>query len=95
MPQELRDNQCKEVPLGRFSKPHEQAGQVVYLLSPLSSYQTGSSVYIDGSFFLPLPALLPSYTALGRRADYICSPTRAGGYLTWFVSAFFLSFLSC
>ncbi|GAA6025143.1 hypothetical protein JCM10207_006250 [Rhodosporidiobolus poonsookiae] len=50
MAQELRDNQSKEVPLGRFSKPHEQAGQVVYLLSPYSSYQTGSSVYIDGGY---------------------------------------------
>ncbi|GAA5855433.1 hypothetical protein JCM9279_005476 [Rhodotorula babjevae] len=46
----LRENQCKEVPLGRFSKPWEQAGQVAYLLSPYSSYQTGSSVYIDGGY---------------------------------------------
>ncbi|GAA6001619.1 uncharacterized protein JCM10292_004962 [Rhodotorula paludigena] len=52
MDPELRSNQCKEVPLGRFSKPWEQAGQVVYLLSDYSSYQTGSSVYIDGGYLI-------------------------------------------
>ncbi|BGO95200.1 hypothetical protein NBRC10512_000983 [Rhodotorula toruloides] len=46
----LRSNQCKEVPLGRFSKPYEQAGQVVFFLSNLSSYQTGSSAYVDGGY---------------------------------------------
>ncbi|BGP19711.1 hypothetical protein JCM10213v2_007828 [Rhodosporidiobolus nylandii] len=49
---QLRENQCKEVPLGRFSKTYEQAGQVVYLLSKYSSYQTGSSVYIDGGYLM-------------------------------------------
>ncbi|GAA6044089.1 hypothetical protein JCM8097_000204 [Rhodosporidiobolus ruineniae] len=52
MDPELRANQAKEVPLGRFSEPYEQAGQVVYLLSKYSSYQTGSSVYIDGGYLI-------------------------------------------
>ncbi|GAA5843326.1 hypothetical protein JCM11251_007286 [Rhodosporidiobolus azoricus] len=48
MDPQLRENQCKEVPLGRFSKPWEQAGQVVFLLSKYASYQTGGSNYVDG-----------------------------------------------
>ncbi|GAA6053237.1 hypothetical protein JCM3770_002671 [Rhodotorula araucariae] len=50
MDPELRKNQCKEVPLGRFSKVWEQATAVVYLLSRYSSYQTGSSTLIDGGY---------------------------------------------
>ncbi|GAA5961304.1 hypothetical protein JCM21900_006513 [Sporobolomyces salmonicolor] len=50
MPAELRNGQCSEVPLGRFSKVFEQATQVVFLLSPYTSYQTGSSVYVDGGY---------------------------------------------
>lgn len=61
----LRENQCKEVPLGRFSKPYEQAGQVVYLLSKYSSYQTGSSIYIDGVRPVP-PFLLAGPCPTGR-----------------------------
>lgn len=37
MDPELRKNQSSELPLGRFSKPWEQAGQVVYFLSKYSS----------------------------------------------------------
>lgn len=52
MPAELRAAQAKQVPLGRFSQPHEHAGQVLLLLSDLSSYTTGSEVFIDGGFLI-------------------------------------------
>ncbi|GAA5882532.1 hypothetical protein JCM3774_005189 [Rhodotorula dairenensis] len=52
MDPELRKNQSAELPLGRFSKPWEQAGQVVYFLSKYSSYQTGSSAYVDGGYLI-------------------------------------------
>lgn len=81
----LRENQCKEVPLGRFSKPWEQAGQVAYLLSPYSSYQTGSSVYIDG--------VRPAFSLLPSSSDPALPPSRPlltlpfflllQGYLCW------------
>ncbi|GAA5961307.1 hypothetical protein JCM21900_006514 [Sporobolomyces salmonicolor] len=48
----LRAAQCADVPLGRFSHPYEQATQVVFLLSPYTSYQTGSSVYVDGGYLV-------------------------------------------
>jgi NAD(P)-dependent dehydrogenase (short-subunit alcohol dehydrogenase family) len=38
----------KVVPLGRFAKPHEYRGALVYLLSEESSYMTGSVMVIDG-----------------------------------------------
>ncbi|GAA5889230.1 hypothetical protein JCM16303_004356 [Sporobolomyces ruberrimus] len=46
----LKDNQCKEVPLGRFSEVYEQAAPCVFLLSKYSSYTTGSSNYVDGGY---------------------------------------------
>ncbi|GAA5860829.1 hypothetical protein JCM8547_003862 [Rhodosporidiobolus lusitaniae] len=52
MPQDLRDQQCREVPLGRFSEVWEQAGQVVFLLSKYASYQTGASHYVDGGYLV-------------------------------------------
>ncbi|GAA5874830.1 hypothetical protein JCM1840_003892 [Sporobolomyces johnsonii] len=48
----LRAAQCADVPLGRFSRAYEQATQVVMLLSPYTSYQTGSSVYVDGGYLM-------------------------------------------
>ncbi|GAA5994216.1 hypothetical protein JCM5350_007305 [Sporobolomyces pararoseus] len=48
----LRENQCKEVPLGRFSEVYEQAAPAVLLLSQYSSYTTGSSNYVDGGYLI-------------------------------------------
>ncbi|GAA5844767.1 hypothetical protein JCM3766R1_005270 [Sporobolomyces carnicolor] len=48
----LRENQCKEVPLGRFSEVYEQAAPAVFLLSQYSSYTTGSSNYVDGGYLI-------------------------------------------
>lgn len=41
--------QSKElVPLGRFSKPEEQASMALFLLSEHSSYCTGQDYFVDG-----------------------------------------------
>jgi NAD(P)-dependent dehydrogenase (short-subunit alcohol dehydrogenase family) len=52
MPADLRAAQAKQVPLGRFSHPHEHTGQALLLLSDYSSYTTGSEVFIDGGFLI-------------------------------------------
>lgn len=52
MPQDLRDRQASEVPLGRFSEPSEHAGQIVFLLSDYSSYITGSEIFVDGGYLV-------------------------------------------
>ncbi|MGB0619321.1 MAG: SDR family NAD(P)-dependent oxidoreductase [Myxococcota bacterium] len=38
------------VPLGRIGAPHELAGPVAFLLSPLSSYVTGHDLVVDGGW---------------------------------------------
>jgi NAD(P)-dependent dehydrogenase (short-subunit alcohol dehydrogenase family) len=37
-------------PVGRFGKPNELIGGMLWLLSPAASFVTGSVVYIDGGF---------------------------------------------
>lgn len=55
MPAELRAAQAKQVPLGRFSEPHEHTGQALLLLSDHATYMTGGEYFVDGgaSFFVP------------------------------------------
>lgn len=37
-----------QIPIGRLGQPHEVANTVVWLLSPASSFTTGSEVLVDG-----------------------------------------------
>lgn len=52
MPAELRANQAKQVPLGRFSEPKEQTGQALLLLSEHASYMTGGEYFVDGGYLI-------------------------------------------
>lgn len=40
----------KQVPLGRLSRPSEQADMAVFLASPLASFITGQAIVVDGGF---------------------------------------------
>jgi NAD(P)-dependent dehydrogenase (short-subunit alcohol dehydrogenase family) len=44
------DHVNSRIVLGRWGKPEDLAGIVVYLASPASSYVTGQDFYIDGGF---------------------------------------------
>jgi NAD(P)-dependent dehydrogenase (short-subunit alcohol dehydrogenase family) len=37
-----------QIPIGRLGQPREVADTVVWLLSPASSFTTGSEVLVDG-----------------------------------------------
>jgi NAD(P)-dependent dehydrogenase (short-subunit alcohol dehydrogenase family) len=36
--------------MGRYARPHEIAGPVVFLLSPAAAYCTGVDLLVDGGF---------------------------------------------
>ena len=50
IPEEARARMLPEIPLGRFGKPAEVAGVVLFLSSALSSYVTGQVVHVNGGW---------------------------------------------
>jgi NAD(P)-dependent dehydrogenase (short-subunit alcohol dehydrogenase family) len=44
----LREHVTSRTPLARHAQPHEIAGAAIYLLSDAASFQTGSTVVVDG-----------------------------------------------
>lgn len=48
LPQELRQNLLKEIPLRRFGSPEDVASAVAFLVSDQASYITGSVLVVDG-----------------------------------------------
>lgn len=45
---QLRAQIVKDIPLGRYGNPDELAQFSAYLLSPLNTYMTGSTFFVDG-----------------------------------------------
>jgi NAD(P)-dependent dehydrogenase (short-subunit alcohol dehydrogenase family) len=43
-------DRVSRVPLGRWGRPEEFAGIAVYLAADASSYQTGTTVLVDGGY---------------------------------------------
>jgi NAD(P)-dependent dehydrogenase (short-subunit alcohol dehydrogenase family) len=44
-------------PIGRFADASEIAAACVWLLSPKSSYVTGTAISVDGGYMAPLPKI--------------------------------------
>jgi NAD(P)-dependent dehydrogenase (short-subunit alcohol dehydrogenase family) len=50
IPEEMRNYWTNATPFGRFAKPDEIAGAVIYFASDASTYTSGSEIIIDGGF---------------------------------------------
>lgn len=50
IPEEVRADMLKNVPLGRFGRPEEVASTVLFLCSPLASYISGQTIEINGGW---------------------------------------------
>lgn len=52
LPQEVKDQLEKQIPLGRIGRPEEIAAAAVYLASDAASYMTGQTIHIDGGMYM-------------------------------------------
>ena len=50
IPENVRAEMMKNIPLGRFGEPAEVANVVLFLCSPLASYITGQTIEINGGW---------------------------------------------
>jgi len=51
IPDEVRAEMLKSIPLGRFGEPEEIAGVVLFLCSDLASYVTGQVIHVNGGWW--------------------------------------------
>jgi NAD(P)-dependent dehydrogenase (short-subunit alcohol dehydrogenase family) len=47
-PEEIYQEDCSQVPLGRTALPSDVANVALFLASPLSSYMTGQAINVTG-----------------------------------------------
>jgi 3-oxoacyl-[acyl-carrier protein] reductase len=52
LPEEMRNEVLKSIPLGRFGLPEEVAKVVLFLVSTQSSYITGQVIVVDGGMLM-------------------------------------------
>jgi len=50
IPEEVRAEMLKQVPLGRFAEPQEVANAILFLASPLATYITGQTLHVNGGW---------------------------------------------
>jgi 3-oxoacyl-[acyl-carrier protein] reductase len=51
LPEEYRERKVSEIPMKRFASPEEIAEMAVFMISPLSSYLTGTVLPIAGGLW--------------------------------------------
>ena len=53
IPDEVRAEMLKNIPLGRFGEPREIADVVLFLCSDLAAYVTGQTIHVNGGWYSP------------------------------------------
>jgi 3-oxoacyl-[acyl-carrier protein] reductase len=51
IPETVRAEMLKNIPLNRFAEPREIADVVLFLVSPLASYVTGQTIHVNGGWY--------------------------------------------
>ncbi|MBN2073819.1 MAG: 3-oxoacyl-ACP reductase FabG [Actinobacteria bacterium] len=51
IPEEVRQEMLKSIPLGRFGEPEEVADAVLFLCSELAGYITGQTIHVNGGWY--------------------------------------------
>ncbi|MGC8852175.1 MAG: beta-ketoacyl-ACP reductase, partial [Hydrogenobacter sp.] len=51
LPEDLKQEYLKGIPLGRFGKPEDVAGAVLFLCSPFADYITGEVIHVNGGMY--------------------------------------------
>nr|WP_304093185.1 3-oxoacyl-[acyl-carrier-protein] reductase [Hydrogenobacter thermophilus] len=49
--EDIKQNYLKNIPLGRFGKPEDVAGAVLFLCSPMADYITGEVLHVNGGMY--------------------------------------------
>lgn len=52
LPEEVRENLVKQIPLARLGSPEDIAAAVAFLASPQAAYITGSVLHVNGGMFM-------------------------------------------
>jgi 3-oxoacyl-[acyl-carrier protein] reductase len=52
IPEAVRTEMLKNIPLNRFAEPREIADVVLFLASPLASYVTGQTIHVNGGWYV-------------------------------------------
>jgi len=50
IPEEVRSEMLKQIPLGKFGEPQDIANAVLFLSSPLATYITGQTLHVNGGW---------------------------------------------
>ncbi|MDW8095591.1 MAG: 3-oxoacyl-[acyl-carrier-protein] reductase [Aquificaceae bacterium] len=51
LPEDLKQSYLKNIPLGRFGKPEDVAGAVLFLCSDYANYITGEVIHVNGGMY--------------------------------------------
>ena len=51
IPENVREEMLKSIPLGRFGEPDDIAAAILFLCSPLASYVTGQVIHVNGGWW--------------------------------------------